>query len=153
MGRGSTNMFKKSTRNTLHVVLDDYSPGDENILKRSHSENITERKISDLNQQSPKSDEWQDFLSNHNNKFQLTNLTLRVGGRYYIETSPLICKENQGFYMIPASAAKGLISDYLLEKTLFSKDLSITKGQFCFFKKTTCYHYLCRNIIFKPQRS
>ena len=43
--------------NTLHVVLDDYSPGNENILKKSHPESITERKISDLSQQLPKGDE------------------------------------------------------------------------------------------------
>ena len=60
--------------NTQHVVLDDYSPGDENILKKSRLECITERKTSDLSQQLPKSDKWQDFLSSHNNKFQLTNL-------------------------------------------------------------------------------
>ena len=30
--------------------------------------------MSDLSQQLPKSDEWRDFISNHNNKFQLTNL-------------------------------------------------------------------------------
>ena len=49
----------------------------------------------------PKSDESQDFLSNHNNKFQLTNI----------------------------------ISDYLLEKASFSKDMYVTKGQFCYSKK------------------
>ena len=49
----------------------------------------------------PKRDEWQDFLSNHNNKFQFTNL----------------------------------ISDYLLEKASFSKDIYVTKGQFCYSKK------------------
>ena len=33
------------------------------------------------------------------------------GGRYHIETSPLICSENQwtGFYMITASVMKGLL--------------------------------------------
>ena len=43
--------------NTIYVVLDDYSPGDKNILKKSRPESITERKISDLSQQWPKSDE------------------------------------------------------------------------------------------------
>ena len=43
--------------NTLYVVLDDYSPGNENILKKSRPESITECKISDLSQQLPKSDE------------------------------------------------------------------------------------------------
>ena len=33
-----------------------------------------ECKISDLSHQLPKSDEWQDFPPNHNNKFQLDNL-------------------------------------------------------------------------------
>ena len=72
--------------NTLHIV-----PGDGNILKKSFPESMTLRKISDLSQQLPKSDEWQDFLSNHNNKFQLDNL----------------------------------MSDYLLEKASFSKDIYI----------------------------
>ena len=37
-------------------------------------------------------------------------LTLHDGGRYHIETSPLICSANQwtGFYMITASVMKGL---------------------------------------------
>ena len=37
-------------------------------------------------------------------------LTFHEGGRYHIETSPLICGENQwtGFYMITASVMKGL---------------------------------------------
>ena len=48
-----------------------------------------------------KSDEWQDFLSNHNDKFQLANL----------------------------------ISDYLLEKASFSKDIYVTTGQFCYSEK------------------
>ena len=46
----------------------------ENILRKSRPESITERELSDLSQQLPKSDELQDFLSSHNNKFQLTNL-------------------------------------------------------------------------------
>ena len=62
---------------------------------------MTLRKISDLSQHLPKSDEWQDFLSNHNNKFQLNNL----------------------------------MSDYLLEKASFSKDIYVKKGQFCYSKK------------------
>ena len=35
------------------------------------------------------------------------------GGRYHIETSPLICSANQwtGFYMISASVMKGLIME------------------------------------------
>ena len=37
-------------------------------------------------------------------------LTFHDGGRYPIETSPLICSPNQwaGFYMITASVMKGL---------------------------------------------
>ena len=37
-------------------------------------------------------------------------LTFHDGGRYHIETSPLICSPNQwtGFYMITASVMKGL---------------------------------------------
>ena len=34
MGRGGKNIFRKSTRNTLHVVLDDHSPGNENIVQK-----------------------------------------------------------------------------------------------------------------------
>ena len=50
----------------------------------------------------PKSDEWQDFISNHNSKFQHTNL----------------------------------ISDSSREKTSFSKDIYLTKGQLlCYSKK------------------
>ena len=41
------------------------------VYKKHH---LTERIMSDLSQQLPKSDEWRDFISNHNNKFQLTNL-------------------------------------------------------------------------------
>ena len=39
-----------------------------------------------------------------------TSLTLYDGGRYHIETSPLICRANQwtGFYMITASVMKEL---------------------------------------------
>ena len=43
--------------NTLYVDLDDYSPGDENKLKKTRPEIIKEREISDLSQQLPKSDE------------------------------------------------------------------------------------------------
>ena len=60
--------------NTLHFVYDDYSTGNGSILKKGCPESITESEISDLSQQFPKSDECQDFLSNNNNKFQLTNL-------------------------------------------------------------------------------
>ena len=37
-------------------------------------------------------------------------LTFRDGGRYHIETSPLVCRANQwtGFYMITASVLQGL---------------------------------------------
>ena len=37
------------------------------------------------------------------------------GGRYHIETSPLICFANQwtGFYMISASVMKGLNSPHM----------------------------------------
>ena len=57
-GRGSKNRSQKSTRNTLHLVLDDYLPGDENrFLKKNCPEIITEHKISDLSQQFTKSDE------------------------------------------------------------------------------------------------
>ena len=61
---------------TLHVVLNGYSPRDEHTLKQIRPESIIESKISDLSQQLPKSDKWQDFLSNYNNnnKFQLVNL-------------------------------------------------------------------------------
>ena len=40
----------------------------------------------------------------------LRRLTFQDGGRYHIETSPLICGANKwtGFYMITASALKGL---------------------------------------------
>ena len=43
-------------------------------------------------------DVWKDTLPFHH------------GGRYYIETSPLICGANQwtGFYMVTASVMKGL---------------------------------------------
>ena len=34
---------------------------------KNRPESLTERKISHLSQQFPKSDEWQDFLSNDNN--------------------------------------------------------------------------------------
>ena len=43
--------------NTLYVDLDDYSPGHENKFKKTRPESITEREISDLSQQLPKSDE------------------------------------------------------------------------------------------------
>ena len=45
-----------------------------------------------------------------------TILTLSCGGRYHIETSPLIYEANQwtGFYMITASVMKELIHDVLL---------------------------------------
>ena len=38
------------------------------------------------------------------------------GGRYHIETNPLICSANQwtGFYMITASVLKGLISSLIV---------------------------------------
>ena len=72
-----------------------------NILRKTRWESITEHKICVLSQQLLKSDEWQDFLSNHNNKFQRTNL----------------------------------ISDYILEKVLFSNDIYVTTGQFCYSKK------------------
>ena len=38
------------------------------------------------------------------------NLTFHDGGRYHIETSPLICAANHwtGFYIIMASVMKGL---------------------------------------------
>ena len=42
--------------------------------------------------------------------FYLVFLVFRDGGRYHIETSPLICSANQwtGFYMITAAVMKGL---------------------------------------------
>ena len=52
------------------MILDDYSPGDGNINKNiENPESLAEHKICDLNQQLPGSDEWEDFLSNYNNKF------------------------------------------------------------------------------------
>ena len=41
------------------------------------------------------------------------SLTFHDGGRYHIETSPLICAADQwtGFYMLTASVMKGLILD------------------------------------------
>ena len=42
-------------------------------------------------------------------RFQyLANLTFHDGGRYHIETSPLICYALTGFYMITASVMKEL---------------------------------------------
>ena len=42
----------------------------------------------------------------------LDQIRFHDGGRYHIETSPLICGVNQwtGFYMISASVMKGLIN-------------------------------------------
>ena len=42
-------------------------------FKKNCPEIITERKMSDLSQQLPKSDEWQDFLSNRHNSFNSNN--------------------------------------------------------------------------------
>ena len=55
------------------------------------------------------------------------------GGRYHIETSPLICRANQwtGFYMITASALKGLKHkiEFLLylELKLFNHDIKYSQ--------------------------
>ena len=41
------------------------------------------------------------------------------GGRYHIETSPLVCRANQwaGFYMIMASVMKELKKDLIINDT------------------------------------
>ena len=47
------------TGSILHDALDDYSPGNENILKTKNCpESIKKRKVYDLYQQLPKGDEW-----------------------------------------------------------------------------------------------
>ena len=63
---------------TLHVILDDYSPGDENILKKSRPESITERKISNLSQVG----EWPSGLRrcNQNRKVSGSEPTRRSAG-------------------------------------------------------------------------
>ena len=49
-------------------------------------------------------------LSQHPLQIDDGNLTFHDGGRYHIETSPLICRANQwtGFHMITASVMKEL---------------------------------------------
>ena len=54
--------------------------------------------------------------------FVLYNKLFHDGGRYHIETSPLICSENQwtGFYTITVTVMKELkasIFDYLWQKS------------------------------------
>ena len=58
---------------------------------------------------------------------QVLLLTLHDGGRYYIETSPLICCANQwtGFYIITASVMKELMNEVTHVSVLYrhSQDL------------------------------
>ena len=51
-GRGSKKYLENLPRKTIHVVLNDYSSGDENM-----STKYKRSKISDLSHQFPKSDE------------------------------------------------------------------------------------------------
>ena len=55
----------------------------------------------------------------HALRFYAQTLLFHDGGRYNIETSPLICKANQwtGFYMITASVMKELIYKQLKNNT------------------------------------
>ena len=66
------------------------------IYLQNQPKSIKEREISGLIQQLAKIDEWQDFLSSQNEKFQVIDL-----------------------------------SDYLLEKASLSKDIYVSKEQFC----------------------
>lgn len=88
--------FQNLPEKALHVVLDNYSPGNKHIYLQNQPKSIKERKISGLIQQLAKIDEWQDFLSSQNEKFQVIDL-----------------------------------SDYLLEKASLSKDIYVSKEQFC----------------------
>ena len=64
-------------------------------------------------------------------------LTFHDGGRYHIETSPLICSPNQwtGFYMITASVVKGLKYENPDVRLHFKKvlNLAIVRGLFILF--------------------
>ena len=60
----------------VHIVFDNYSPVDNpsKVLSKGRPNKGIERKISNLNQMLPKLNEWQDFLTNDKNKFQICNL-------------------------------------------------------------------------------
>lgn len=60
----------------LHIVFDDYSPiqGPIKVLSKGRVNKGKERKITNLNQLLPKVNEWQDFLTNNMNKYQVCKL-------------------------------------------------------------------------------
>ena len=62
----------------VHIVFDTYSYVDDltRVLSNGTADKGIERKISnsDLNQLLPKSNQWQDFLTNEKNEFQICNL-------------------------------------------------------------------------------
>ena len=98
MARGSKNIFRKSARKhtaccIIHLAMKTY--------QKFCQESIIKHEISDLSQQLPKSDESQDVLSNHNNKFQLNNLisdylldTASVSKDIYVLKDSFIIQKN-----------------------------------------------------------
>ena len=62
---------------------------------------------------------WQKFIDLRFSDCQFSHEPFQDGGRYHIETSPLICGANQwtGFYLITASVLKGLRGGIVLSYT------------------------------------
>ena len=65
----------------LHIVFDDYSPvGDPTkVLSNGRANKGKERKIAYLNQVLPKTNEWQDFLTNDKSKYQICSFSISSG--------------------------------------------------------------------------
>ena len=61
---------------TLHLVFDDYRRCDDELYQtKGRPDKGTERHISDLSQKLPKLQDWSDFLTNDQNKLQVSAYT------------------------------------------------------------------------------
>ena len=70
-----TGYLKSLPGTTVHVVFDNYDSSSDIInLSKGRIQSGKERKITDLSQKLPQSNEWADFLTNDSNKLQLTHL-------------------------------------------------------------------------------
>ena len=134
MGRGSKNIFRKSARkhtacSIIHLAMKTY--------QKICPESIIKHEISDLSQQLPKSDESQDVLSNHNNKFQLNNLisdylldTVSVSKDIYVLKDSFAIQKNSTL-PLPLSKHYFQTSEKLIKRYKIMYCLQLVLSQVC----------------------
>ena len=93
------NYIESLPGQVVHVVFDNYSQVDDptKILSKGRENKGIERKISNLNQILPKLNEWQDFLTNDTNKYQIFNLLADLFTSADISTRKIIYVTKEKF--------------------------------------------------------